>query len=87
MPGIVIDIIAVVVIPLIIELLKKLKLPKAIAPLVALGLAAVYVIVGKQLGLPGTDFQTALDYITKILGISAISVFGYDVVKKLIFKT
>ena len=81
MPPIVFDAVATVVIPFLVELLKKVKLPTKWAPFVAVGLALGYVTLAKALGLAGADFQGALAFILKALGIGAISVLGYDVVK------
>ena len=75
--------IAVVVIPFLVQLLKKLKLPVKLAPYAAVVLAVVYIIVAKAAGLPGVELNTALDAITKILGIAGTSVLGYDIVKKI----
>ena len=83
MPAFVVDFIAVVVIPFIIELLKKLKLPVKTAPFVAIALAAAYVGLAKILGLPSADFTNVLEFLMKTLGISAVGVLGYDVVKLL----
>jgi len=75
--------IAVVVIPLLVQLLKKLKLPVKMAPYAAIALAVVYIVVAKTAGLPGVELETALDAITKILGVAGTSVLGYDIVKKI----
>lgn len=83
MPAWLTDFVAVVVIPFIVQLLKKIKLPTKVAPYVAVILAAVYVGVAKALGLASTDFQTVLDFIIKALGIGGVAVLGYDVVKSI----
>ena len=74
------DFLAAGVIPFVVEWLKKLNLPVKVAPLVAVALAAAYVYVAKLLGF-GASFDSALDYLIKALGIGAVSVFGYDLVK------
>ena len=72
------EIITVVVIPFIVEWLKKIKLPARIAPIVAVVLAVLIVAGGKALGVE-MDLPTTLDVILKGLGLGAISILGYDV--------
>ncbi|MFH1444966.1 MAG: hypothetical protein ABIF08_00625 [Nanoarchaeota archaeon] len=81
MPVYVTDFVTVVIIPFVVEFLKRVSLPKKYAPYVAILLATIYVAVSKWLGWGGADFSSALDFIMKALGIGGISVLGYDIVK------
>ena len=74
--------VAAVVIPFIITLLKKVKLPSKWAPVVAVLLATTYVLIARGAGLDA-DLNTVYAAIASVLGISGASVLGYDLVKKL----
>lgn len=75
------EIITAVIIPFVVQLLKKIKLPKRLAPLVAVILAILAVVGAKLLGYD-LNIQNALEAILKILGISGMSVLGYDLLKR-----
>jgi len=76
------EIISAIVIPFVIQLLKKIKLPTKIAPIVAVILATIIVAGAKIAGID-LDVKSTTDVILKILGIAGGSVLAYDTVKKL----
>lgn len=76
------EVITVVVIPFIVQLLKKIKLPTKVAPIAAFILALIIVAGGNVLGFD-LNIDTIIDAIIKALAISGVSVLGYDTVKKL----
>lgn len=75
-------IISIVLIPLIVMGLKKIKLPSKWAPVAVFGVALILVAVGKVIGID-LDINTIADAIVKGLVTAGISVLGYDTVKKL----
>lgn len=77
------EIISAVIIPFIVQLLKKIKLPTRIAPIAAIVLAILAVAGAKLLG-QDLNIQNIYEAILKILGISGMSILGYDVLKKTI---
>ena len=79
------EIISAIVIPFVIQLLKKIKLPTKIAPIVAIVLAVIVVAGAKIAGID-LDVKSTMDIILKILGIAGGSVLVYDTAKKLIEK-
>jgi len=80
---IVLNIIATVAIPFVVQALKKwLKLSSKFAPIMALVLAGIYVIIAKIAGVE-TDIKTVYESILLAIGIGGASVLGYDVTKKL----
>mgnify|MGYP001463886201 CR=1 FL=1 len=76
------DMIAVIVIPFLVTLLKKIKLPSKFAPIAAFIIALVIVAGGKVLGYD-LNVTTIAEAIVKALAIAGVSVLGYDTVKKL----
>ncbi len=75
------EIITVTVIPFIIQLLKKVKLPSKVAPWVALIIAIFAVAISKMVGI-NADVNTVWQAILQALGIAGVSVLGYDIYKK-----
>jgi hypothetical protein len=75
-------IISVVVIPLIVAGLRKLKLPAKWAPVAAFVVASALVALGQVFGL-ALDINTIAQAIIVALGTAGVSVLGYDAVKKL----
>jgi len=73
---------ATIIIPFIVQLLKKMKLPSKFAPIVALVLAIVYVAIARVAGIDA-DLNTIVAQITQALTIAGIGVLGYDTVKKI----
>ena len=78
MPSWLFQAITAVAIPFIVQLLKKIKLPTRIAPIVAVVIAVGVVAGGQALGVD-LELNGVLDIILKGLGLGAISVLGYDV--------
>ena len=76
------EIISAIVIPFLIQLLKKIKLPTKIAPIAAVVLAIIVVAGAKIAGID-LDVKSVMDVVLKILGIAGGSVLAYDTVKKL----
>jgi len=76
------EIISAIVIPFVIQLLKKIKLPTKIAPIVAI-ILAIIVVAGAKIAGIDLDVKSVMDVILKILGIAGGSVLAYDTVKKL----
>jgi hypothetical protein len=75
------EIISAVVIPFVVQLLKKIKLPSRLAPIAAVILAILIVAGAKILG-SDLDIGNIYEAILKVLGISGMSILGYDVLKK-----
>ena len=75
-------IISTLVIPVIVMLFKKVKLPSKYAPLAAFGAAILLVGVGMVFKLT-LDINTIADAILKGLATAGVAVLGYDTVKKL----
>lgn len=75
-------IISTLVIPVIVMLLKKVKLPAKYAPLAAFAVAIILVGVGQFFKLT-LDIPTVADAILKGLATAGVAVLGYDTVKKL----
>ena len=71
------------IIPVIVGLLKKIKLPTKFAPIAAIVVALIIVSVGKAFGGVELDFQTVLQTVATALGLAGVSVLGYDLVGKL----
>ena len=80
--GRVFEIITVVVIPFIVQFLKKIKLPTKLAPFAAIIAAIIIVAGGKFLGVD-LEIKNVLELILKAIGLAGISVLGYDIVKKI----
>lgn len=76
------EIVSIVVIPGIIEALKGLKLSTKYAPIAAVVISAVLVLGAYKLGIL-LDVKNTFDLIATTLGISGISVLGYDIFKKI----
>ena len=77
------NVVAAVVIPFLVQLLKMIKLPTKWAPIAAVVLAVIYVAIAKAMGIEGVEYNDAYQLIITALGVSGASVLGYDVVKKL----
>lgn len=77
------EIICAVIIPFVVQLLKKIKLPSRVAPIAAVILAILAVAGAKLFGID-LNIQSTLEAILKVLGISGMSILGYDVLKKTI---
>lgn len=77
------NIIVTVAIPFVIELLKKVKLPSKLAPVIAIVLGVVYVVASKFITIPGVEINSIYEGIVTALGISGVSVLGYDIFHKL----
>ena len=74
-------VIVTVVIPFIVQALKK-WIPVKFAPIVAIALAGIYVIIAK-LTNNDADFNTVYAAIATALGVAGVSALGYDTVKSL----
>ena len=74
-------IIATVVIPFLVQGLKKI-IPTKFAPAVAVLLAIIYVVIARVMNLD-VNLQETLPAILAALGISGASVLGYDIVKSI----
>jgi len=77
------DIVTVIVIPFIVQLLKKVNLPTKFAPFAAIVIAAIIVGVGGLFGLT-LDVASISDLILRSLGLAGVAVLGYDAVKQLV---
>ena len=77
------EIISAVIIPFVVQFLKKIKLPSRIAPIAAIVLAIIAVAGAKLLG-QDLDINNIYEAILRVLGISGMSILGYDVLKKTI---
>ena len=82
MPAWLLNIIATVVIPFIVQLLKKWLGGSKFAPYIALALAGIYVAIAKAMGIE-SDINTVYQAILLAIGIGASSIAGYDIVKSL----
>ena len=78
-------IVSTVLIPIIVMLLRKIKLPTKFAPIAAFIIAGALVGIGKGFGL-NMDVATIADAIIKALATAGVAVLGYDTVKKLTAK-
>ncbi len=76
------DAIAVILIPIIVTVLKKLKLSSKFAPIAVFFLAIIIVAGGKVLGYE-LDVNTIQEALIKALAIAGVSTLGYDTIKKL----
>jgi len=75
-------IVSVAIIPLIVGLLKKVKLPSKWCPVVAFGVAVALVAIGKAFGID-LDVNTIQQALVTALATAGVSVLGYDAVTKL----
>jgi len=75
-------IVSIAVIPLVVTLLKKIKLPSKWCPIVAFAVALILVAVGKAFGVD-LDVNTIQQAIITALATAGVSVLGYDAVTKL----
>jgi len=66
----------------IVQVLKKIKLPSKFAPIIVLVVAGIIVSIAKALGLT-PDLKTIQDAIMTALGIGGVTALGYDQIKKL----
>lgn len=82
MPVWILNIIATVAIPFIVQLLKKWLGGNKFAPIIALVLAAIYVAIAQAMGVQ-QDINTVYQAILLAVGIGGASVLGYDIIKKL----
>ena len=73
-------IVSIVVIPLIVIGLRKIKMPVKWAPVAAFGIAVGLVAIGKAIGIE-LDVNTIADAIIRGLATAGIAVLGYDTVK------
>jgi hypothetical protein len=80
MPSWVINIIVTAVIPFLVQFLKKWLGGNQFAPIIAIALAGLYVVIGKMAGIE-TDINTVYQAILLALGIGGAAVLSYDVVK------
>jgi len=78
----IVDIVMVVIVPVVVSGLKKLKLPSKWAPIAATAVALALVAVGKVIGLD-LDVNSIADAIIKGLAIAGVSVLGYDAITEL----
>ena len=78
----IVDIVMVVIVPVVVSGLKKLKLPSKWAPIAATAVALALVAVGKVIGLD-LDVNSIADAIIKGLAIAGVSVLGYDTITEL----
>ena len=78
-------IVSIIVIPIVVQLLKKVKLPSKWAPVAAFGVALVLVGAGHLLGL-NLDINTIAQAIIAGLATAGVAVLGYDTVTKLTSK-
>lgn len=76
-------IVSVAVIPVIVTLLKKLKLPSKWCPIAAFAVALILVAAGKLFGVD-LDVNNIAQAITAALATAGVSVLGYDTITKLI---
>lgn len=77
------EIISAVIIPFVVQWLKKIKLPTRIAPIAAIILAIIAVAGARLLGYD-LNITNIYEAILRVLGISGMSILGYDVLKKTI---
>lgn len=77
------EIISAVIIPFIVQWLKKIKLPTRIAPIAAIVLAVIAVACAKLLG-HDLNISNIYEAILRVLGISGMSVLGYDIFKTMV---
>lgn len=77
------EIISAVIIPFIVQWMKKIKLPTRIAPIAAITLAIIAVACAKRLG-HDLSISNIYEAILRVLGISGMSVLGYDVFKTIV---
>jgi hypothetical protein len=66
----------------ITQLLKKIKLPSKITPIVVLIVAVILVAGARAIGF-APDVNTVAEAIMKALGIAGAAALGYDQLKKL----
>jgi len=76
-----VTIVVTVVIPFLVQALKQ-WIPVKFAPIVAVVLAGIYVVIAKMTG-NDADFNTIYAAILTALGVAGVGVLGYDTVKKL----
>jgi uncharacterized membrane protein YjjP (DUF1212 family) len=81
-PEVIFNIVAVVIVPGIVMLLKKINLPSKFAPVAAFFVATILVGIGKLIGIE-LDINSVADAIVKGLLLAGVSVIGYDQVKKI----
>lgn len=81
-PDVIYQVISIVLIPLIVGLAKRFKLPSKWAPVTAFGVAIILVSIGKVFGME-LDINNIGQLIISALATAGISVIGYDQIKKL----
>ena len=81
-PELIYQIVSVVLIPAIVTLLKKIRLPSKWAPVAAFGIALGLVAAAKPFGVD-LDVNTVAQTIITALATAGVAVLGYDTVKKL----
>lgn len=76
------NVIATVVIPFLVQGLKKI-VPTKYAPIAVVVLAVIYVTIARAMNLD-PNLQEVAAMIATVLGVSGVSVLGYDIFKKTI---
>lgn len=81
-PELIYQVVSIVLIPIIVAIARKLKLPSKWCPIAAFGVALVLVSAGKVFGIE-LDINNIGQLIMTALATAGISVIGYDQIKGL----